>query len=511
MAGVGLPHEAIAEQVRRGIDLVVHLERDAATAPAAWSRSPRSCGRRATAVRALDCSARDDRRPGPLLLSPALRRAARRGGAREAVLGEPAAAALAAAGARAAAAGPGARATRRRSGAAPAGRSSAPLAAIARRLVPGRRDGGAAAGGRRARRWPPGRSSPAAGRYRRAVERALPDVAIAVADSLTRRALAAGVAAAPLRRRSTARRRSSLRGSAPSSSSAPPTGEALAAWRRRMRSARVDAFAAALLSQRLAGGDLAGLLRRFAAGAAERDRVAEDARAATAQARFTGLLVVAMPSGGALFAELLAARVPRQGARRPGLGGPARARGRASARRLRRDPPASRRWPLEPGRRPRGARRPRCLRGRSGASGRARAGARRLGRPWRRGRARRRRCASAFPSASPAPASPPASRSRPFCSRSWRRGARWLAALALAPAAPGRLALLVALGLPAAGFFVPDALLERRARRRRRRLLGALPDALDLLAVGAAVGAQPRGRLRRDRPSRAARWPTSCG
>lgn len=72
-----------------------------------------------------------------------------------------------------------------------------------------------------------------------------------------------------------------------------------------MRSARVDAFAAALLSQRLAGGDLAGLLRQFAAGAAERDRVAEDARSATAQARFTGLLVVAMPSGGALFAELV--------------------------------------------------------------------------------------------------------------------------------------------------------------------------------------------------------------
>ena len=27
MAGVGLPHEAIAEQVRRGIDLLVHLQR----------------------------------------------------------------------------------------------------------------------------------------------------------------------------------------------------------------------------------------------------------------------------------------------------------------------------------------------------------------------------------------------------------------------------------------------------------------------------------------------------
>jgi tight adherence protein B len=72
-----------------------------------------------------------------------------------------------------------------------------------------------------------------------------------------------------------------------------------------MRSERVDAFAAALLSQRLAGGDLAGLLRRFAVGAAERERVAEDARSATAQARFTGLLVVAMPTGGAVLAELL--------------------------------------------------------------------------------------------------------------------------------------------------------------------------------------------------------------
>jgi len=64
-------------------------------------------------------------------------------------------------------------------------------------------------------------------------------------------------------------------------------------------------------------------------------------------------------------------------------------------------------------------------------------------------------------------------------------------ALAAAPAAPGRIALLVAVGMPAAGFFVPDALLERRARRRRRRLLAALPDAFDLLAVGATSGRSP--------------------
>jgi tight adherence protein B len=141
-------------------------------------------------------------------------------------------------------------------------------------------------------------------RYRRAVERSLPDVAVAIADSLS-----AGRSL-----------RASLTGCVASLDGPPAAelarlaaelelGAATAAviegWRGRMRSERVDAFAAALLSQRLAGGDLAGLLRRFAAGAAERERVAEDARSATAQARFTGLLVVAMPTGGALFAELL--------------------------------------------------------------------------------------------------------------------------------------------------------------------------------------------------------------
>jgi tight adherence protein B len=141
-------------------------------------------------------------------------------------------------------------------------------------------------------------------RYRGAVERSLPEVATAVADSLAAgRSLRASLAAAAV----------SLDGPAATELArlgaeldlGAPTAAAVAGWRRRMRSERVDAFAGALLSQRLAGGDLAGLLRRFAAGAAERDRAAEEARSATAQARFTGLLVVAMPSGGALFAELI--------------------------------------------------------------------------------------------------------------------------------------------------------------------------------------------------------------
>jgi tight adherence protein B len=141
-------------------------------------------------------------------------------------------------------------------------------------------------------------------RYRAAVERALPEVAAAVADSLAAgRSLRASLPAAAV----------SLDGPPAVELTrlgaeldlGAPTAGTIAAWRRRMRSARVDAFAAALLSQRLAGGDLAGLLRRFAEGAAERDRAVDDARSATAQARFTGLLVVAMPSGGALFAELI--------------------------------------------------------------------------------------------------------------------------------------------------------------------------------------------------------------
>jgi tight adherence protein B len=141
-------------------------------------------------------------------------------------------------------------------------------------------------------------------RYRRAVERGLPEIAEAVADALSggrsvRGALAAAASSldgAPAVEMS--RLRADLELGA-------PTAEALGALRRRLRSPRVDSFGAALLSQQLGGGDLAGLLRRHAAAAADRDRVAADARAATAQARFTGLLVVAMPTGAALFAELI--------------------------------------------------------------------------------------------------------------------------------------------------------------------------------------------------------------
>ena len=81
----------------------------------------------------------------------------------------------------------------------------------------------------------------------------------------------------------------------------------------------------------------------------------------------------------------------------------------------------------------------------------------------------------------------------------WLKAGTTLAALTVvpvaAPVAPGRLSLVVAIGLPIAGFFVPDALLERRAAARGRALRGSLPDALDLLATAAAAGRAPLSGL----------------
>lgn len=141
-------------------------------------------------------------------------------------------------------------------------------------------------------------------RYRGSVEKSLPEVARAIADCLSaghspRGALvAAGTTLEGPVRSEFDTLRYDLEAGA-------PTAEAIQSMAGRFGSTRVDAFSAALVSQRLAGGDLAALLRRFAEGAAEQDRVAEDARSATAQARFTGYLVVAMPAGASLFTELI--------------------------------------------------------------------------------------------------------------------------------------------------------------------------------------------------------------
>ena len=82
------------------------------------------------------------------------------------------------------------------------------------------------------------------------------------------------------------------------------TDDALEAMRRRTRSPGMDALVAACLLQRRAGGDLARLLRDSARALEDQARLEDEVRSATAQARFTALVVVLLPVGGALLAEL---------------------------------------------------------------------------------------------------------------------------------------------------------------------------------------------------------------
>ena len=140
-------------------------------------------------------------------------------------------------------------------------------------------------------------------RYRRRVERALPAVARAVADGLTAGRSPRGALGSVHR---------SLDGEAGIEFARVggeialglPTAGVMDGLARRLDSDRIDAFAVAITSHRTTGGDLAGLLRRFAEGAAERDRIADDARSSTAQARFSGYLVAAMPVAAGLLVEL---------------------------------------------------------------------------------------------------------------------------------------------------------------------------------------------------------------
>ena len=82
------------------------------------------------------------------------------------------------------------------------------------------------------------------------------------------------------------------------------TDDALEAMRTRVRSPAVDAIVAAALLHRRVGGDLARVLRDAARSFEDWGRLEDEVREATAQARFTGLLVVLLPIGGGLLAEL---------------------------------------------------------------------------------------------------------------------------------------------------------------------------------------------------------------
>jgi len=140
-------------------------------------------------------------------------------------------------------------------------------------------------------------------RYRAELERAAPSVARAVAD-----ALAAGHAIS----RALAEAARSVDGAAAVELDAlgrrlalgQPLEEALAALQARAGSRAYDTLATAILLQRDAGGDLVALLRELARAREAAARCAEDARAATAQARFTGVVVGVLPAGAAALAEL---------------------------------------------------------------------------------------------------------------------------------------------------------------------------------------------------------------
>jgi len=140
-------------------------------------------------------------------------------------------------------------------------------------------------------------------RYRAAVEAGVPEMAVAMADALAggcslRSALgeaAAGVGGAAGHE---------LRRAAAELAAGAATEDALEAMRRRVRSPGMDTLVAACLLQHRAGGDLARLLRDSARALEDQARLEGEVRAATAQARFTALIVVLLPLGGALLTEL---------------------------------------------------------------------------------------------------------------------------------------------------------------------------------------------------------------
>lgn len=140
-------------------------------------------------------------------------------------------------------------------------------------------------------------------RYRAAVGAGAPAMAIALADALSGGHSVRGAIAEAARGLEGAAG-VELRRAAAELALGARTDDALEALRLRARSHGVDAIVAAALLQRASGGDLARLLRDCARSLEEEARVEADARAATAQARFTGLIVVLMPLGGALLAEL---------------------------------------------------------------------------------------------------------------------------------------------------------------------------------------------------------------
>jgi tight adherence protein B len=140
-------------------------------------------------------------------------------------------------------------------------------------------------------------------RFSHALAEAAPSVARALADALSAGhsvrgalALVAGGVTGPAGHE--------LRAAAHALRLGAPTGAVLERLRRRAATPAWDTMVAGILLQRDAGGDLPALLRDLAEALEAAARQDRDALAATAQARFTARIVLALPIGAALLAEL---------------------------------------------------------------------------------------------------------------------------------------------------------------------------------------------------------------
>jgi tight adherence protein B len=140
-------------------------------------------------------------------------------------------------------------------------------------------------------------------RHRRAVDAGGAAVAVALADALAGGHSLRGAIGEAARGGVSGAAGRELRRLAGELAVGSRTDDALEAFRARVGSQRIDTLVAACLLQRRAGGDLARLLRDCAHAFEDHARVLDEARAATAQARFTGVVVVLLPLGGALLAE----------------------------------------------------------------------------------------------------------------------------------------------------------------------------------------------------------------
>ena len=140
-------------------------------------------------------------------------------------------------------------------------------------------------------------------RWREELRRAAPACARVMADALSAgRSVRAAVADAAASADGGAGHE--LRRAARALALGEPTEDVLLRLRARARAHAWDTLVAAVLLQREAGGDLASLLRELAAAGEAAERAVRDARTATAQARFTAWLVLGLPPGAAVLAEL---------------------------------------------------------------------------------------------------------------------------------------------------------------------------------------------------------------